>query len=102
MKQRDEICNEAIRRAGGAQRLAQLLDCTHQAIYKWTSVPMTQVFAVSRITGIPEKVLRADKVKFFDDIERNKSRSQPKLQPPKGINTDESGNRQAKAAEVVE
>ncbi len=46
--------------AGGASKLARLLEITPSAIYQWRKVPKAKVAAVACLTGIPEHVLRPD------------------------------------------
>jgi len=56
----DDNLKQALQIAGGKYQLAKAIGCSHQAIYRWTKVPPSQVLAVSRATGIPRSVLRPD------------------------------------------
>lgn len=45
---------------GEASRIARALGVKAQAIHQWKSVPLDQVVAVERVTGVPRHVLRSD------------------------------------------
>lgn len=50
----------AIRRAGGVSELAKLLRITPSSISQWQRVPLGRVRDVSRVTDVPDYVLRPD------------------------------------------
>lgn len=50
----------AIRVAGNRSQLASMLGLSRQAVSRWYEIPIRQVLAVERATGIPREVLRPD------------------------------------------
>ena len=56
----------AIEIAGSQVKLAKLLGITHQAINKWTVVPVHRIIAIERATGVPRSLLRPDLYKKPD------------------------------------
>lgn len=52
--------NEIIKAAGGALRVAEKLDLSHQAVYQWKQVPPVHVMIVSEMSGIPPHLIRGD------------------------------------------
>lgn len=57
---RDEGMNAAIKAAGSLAKLGAPFNLTAQAISLWERVPAERVPAVSKITGLPNHVLRPD------------------------------------------
>jgi len=45
---------------GGVPRLAELLNCTRQAIYQWDRVPADRVLEIERLAGVSRHDLRPD------------------------------------------
>jgi DNA-binding transcriptional regulator YdaS (Cro superfamily) len=56
----EEITKEAIRRAGGATKLASLLPVTPQAVSQWSRVPPEHVLIVEQASGVSRHQLRPD------------------------------------------
>jgi len=56
----NEGLRQAIERAGSQVKLARLLGITHQAINKWTAVPVHHLIEVERLTGVHRSLLRPD------------------------------------------
>lgn len=50
----------ALEKVGGAQRLADRLGISRQAVEQWRRVPPLRVLDVERATGIPRHDLRPD------------------------------------------
>lgn len=56
----DPILQEAIDLAGGRARLANLIGCSRQNVWKWYRIPAEQVLAVERAVGLTREALRPD------------------------------------------
>ena len=56
----NEGLRQAIERAGSQNKLAQLLGITHQAVNKWTTVPIHHLIEIERLTGVHRALLRPD------------------------------------------
>lgn len=54
----------AIKMAGTGDKLAANLGISPQAISQWEKIPLSRVFDVERVTGIPRHELRPD---FFGE-----------------------------------
>lgn len=55
-----DALREAIKQAGGVQKLARHLHIAHPAVSQWTRVPSLRVLAVEKITGVSRYRLRPD------------------------------------------
>lgn len=60
----DTGLKRALEAAGTGEKLAAALEITPQAISQWERVPLSRVFEVERITGVPRHDLRPD---FFSE-----------------------------------
>jgi len=56
----NEGLRQAIERAGSQVKLARLLGITHQAVSKWTTVPVHHLIEIERLTGVHRALLRPD------------------------------------------
>ena len=63
-KKADSGLTRAIEAAGTGEKLAAILEITPQAISQWEKIPLTRVFDVERLTGVPRHELRPD---FFGE-----------------------------------
>jgi DNA-binding transcriptional regulator YdaS (Cro superfamily) len=67
VKHMNEGLRQAIERAGSQVKLARLLGITHQAVNKWTTVPVHHLIEIERLTGIHRSLLRPD---LYDETPR--------------------------------
>ncbi len=51
---------KAIEAAGSMAELARLIGVSKQAVWMWHTVPLNQILAVEKATGIPREELRPD------------------------------------------
>lgn len=57
---RSRRCQEAIKRAGGAAKVASFLGLTKPAVYMWKEVPLAHVYAMSKLSGMAGHEMRPD------------------------------------------
>lgn len=60
MINRNEITTKALKQAGGAKALADLLKISQPSVSGWKKIPADRCIAVEAITGISRHKLRPD------------------------------------------
>jgi hypothetical protein len=59
-RKKDAGLRAAIAKAGGLQKLGQLLGINYQAIQQWQRVPSERIVEIERVTGVRREALRPD------------------------------------------